>query len=108
MQYYIHYSGTSSKLEDIDNFNSLVDDVIKFTEGDTTILLRSTIAPNTMSNIFKKHSNDLNLRFIYAPRELLKVKHLKNLKKCHRLLEVTTIKIMYIYHHFFISWGLTL
>ena len=27
--------GTSSKLEDIDNFNSLVDDVIKFTEGDT-------------------------------------------------------------------------
>ena len=56
--------GTSSKSEDIDNFNSLVDDVIKFTEADSTILLRSTIAPNTMSNIYKKYSNDLNLRFI--------------------------------------------
>ena len=78
--------GTSSKSEDIDNFNSLVDDVIKFTEADSTILLRSTIAPNTMSNIYKKYSNDLNLRFIYAPERIAEGKAFEELKEMPQII----------------------
>ena len=62
--------GTSSKTTDIENFNSLVQDVITLSNDETMIILRSTLSAGTMENIIQDYSRHKNLKFIYAPERI--------------------------------------
>ena len=73
--------GTSSNEKDIVNFNKLVEEVIEYTNKETTILLRSTISPGTMKRISKTHEKNNDLRFIYAPERIAEGKAFKEFKE---------------------------
>ena len=81
--------------------------MIKFTEGDTTILLEALLHQIQWAT-FLKNSNDLNLRFIYAPERIAEGKAFEELKEMPQIIGSNNDKDYAYISSFFHQLGLTL
>ena len=97
--------GTSSKTTDIENFNSLVQDVITLSNDETMIILRSTLSAGTMENIIQDYSRDKNLKFIYAPERIAEGKALKELREMPQIIGCLNHEDYLLVESFFNSLG---
>lgn len=97
--------GTSSKTTDIENFNSLVQDVITLSNDETMIILRSTLSAGTMENIIQDYSRDKNLKFIYAPERIAEGKALKELREMPQIIGCHNHEDYLLVESFFNSLG---
>lgn len=97
--------GTSSKTNDIENFNSLVQDVITLSNDETMIILRSTLSAGTMENIAQDYSRDKNLKFIYAPERIAEGKALKELREMPQIIGCHDDEDYLLVESFFNSLG---
>ena len=97
--------GTSSKTTDIENFNSLVQDVITLSNDETMVILRSTLSAGTMENIIQEYSRDKNLKFIYAPERIAEGKALKELREMPQIIGCHNHEDYLLVESFFNSLG---
>jgi UDP-N-acetyl-D-mannosaminuronic acid dehydrogenase len=97
--------GTSSKTTDIENFNSLVQDVITLSNDETMVILRSTLSAGTMENIIQDYSRDKNLKFIYAPERIAEGKALKELREMPQIIGCHNHEDYLLVESFFNSLG---
>ena len=97
--------GTSSKTTDIENFNSLVQDVITLSNDETMIILRSTLSAGTMENIIQDYSRHKNLKFIYAPERIAEGKALKELREMPQIIGCHNHEDYLLVESFFNSLG---
>ena len=97
--------GTSSKTTDIENFNSLVQDVITLSNDETMIILRSTLSAGTMEKIVKDCPEKKNLKFIYAPERIAEGKAVKELREMPQIIGCHNHEDYLLVESFFNSLG---
>tara|TARA_Y100000748_G_C15486178_1_gene484820 strand:- start:1034 stop:2200 length:1167 start_codon:yes stop_codon:yes gene_type:complete len=72
--------GTSSKKDDIENFNNIISSIIKNVSEGTKIILRSTVAVNTCNEINKnKLFDEKKLQLAYCPERIAEGKSFKEI-----------------------------
>ena len=96
--------GSSSEIEDVKNFESLINDVLENARPESKIILRSTINIETIETI---ETNELfiekDLKLAYCPERIAEGMSLEELPTMPQIIGVKNDEDFQIFHNFFDS-----
>lgn len=96
--------GSSSEIEDVKNFDSLINDVLEYAHPESKIILRSTINIETIETI---ETNELfiekNLKLAYCPERIAEGVSLEELPTIPQIIGVKNDADFQVFHNFFDS-----